>query len=370
MHTLPPMSETFVDNQIALERLCQRLEVHPWVALDTEFMREQTYFAQLCLIQVATPEFAACIDPLAVDLEPLLTRLYDPNLIKVFHAGRQDLELLFDLRGTLPTPVFDTQIAAALLGFDDQIGYAPLVEALASVKLEKGHTRTNWAARPLSTEQLHYARDDVVFLRDVYLDLRERLRARNRLGWLQEECARLTDPTLYRNDPESLLARIKQGHLLDVSAQHRLRDLLLWRERTARAENLPRNWVVHDVDLFAIARAAPRTRSELDDMKIAKSPRIGRWERELLGVVEASNAGETELWPAPARLSPAETRLYDELMARIRLRGEQEAVNAALITNRKELVRLVQGRTDVALLRGWRRAFVGEELLTLMNRVG
>lgn len=360
---------TTIRDAAGLGVLARALQGTPWMTVDTEFMREQTYYAQLCLIQLATPHTVACVDPLALpDLDPLLERLYAPDTIKVFHSGRQDLELLFDLRGALPAPVFDTQIAAALLGYDEQIGYGALVEAVTGVKLAKGHTRTNWAARPLSEEQLRYAEEDVTYLRDIYPILRERLSARGRLDWLEEECARLTDPTLYRATPASLAARVKQGHTLDAAAQVRLSDLLVWREATARARNLPRNWVVHESDLIALARSCPRSRAALAEVKIGRSPRLAEWEDEILAVLAAAGPGDPAqcVWPAPVRLSREQSALYDELSGRVKERAQEEGVNSGLVASRRDLMALVLG-TDSALLHGWRRAFIGEELLARVN---
>lgn len=356
---------TTIRDPDALDALARSLEDTEWVVLDTEFMREQTYYAQLCLIQLATPTVLACVDPFALpDLDPLLARLYDPALVKVFHSGRQDLELLFDLRGALPAPVFDTRIAAALLGHDEQIGYGALVEAMTGVKLAKGHTRTNWAARPLSGEQLRYAEEDVTYLRDIYPVLCERLSERGRLAWLEEECTRLIDPSLYRATPASLAARVKQGHLLDPAAQGRLRDLLAWRETTARARNLPRNWVVHESDLLALARAFPRSAAALDAVKIARSPRLAQWRDEILEVLAAAEPVDIAhpLWPTPARLSGEQGTLYDELARRIKERAQAEGVNSGLVASRKDITALLLGG-DSALRHGWRWIFIGEELL-------
>jgi ribonuclease D len=363
------MTSTMIQREAALLDLCDELRDQPWVALDTEFLRERTYYAQLCLIQLATPERIVCVDPLALpELDPLLAVLYGPTC-KVLHSARQDLELFFDLRGAVPAPVFDTQIAAALLGYDEQIGYGPLVETLTGVKLAKGHTRTNWAARPLAAEQLEYAVDDVRYLRDVYLHLHEELGAADKLAWLDEECARLTDATLYSNAPEAIRARARQGHLLDTAAQTRLSALLMWRENTAREQNLPRNWVVHDNDLFTIARRCPRSLDDFTRLTFDKTPGVQRWAEEMLAVLaEAAAQAAGTVWPAPARLTREQTALYDEATRIIAVRAQARRVNPALVVTRRELERLIRGERDALVLRGWRAALVGDELRELLDK--
>jgi len=198
------MTRELIDNPSALADLCRTLASSPWIALDTEFLRERTYYARLCLIQVGTPQLVACIDPLALeDLGPLHALLADRGLRKVLHAARQDLEVFNDLdsgggRHAVPAPVFDTQVAAAYLGYDDQIGYAALVAAVTGVTLDKAHTRTDWSVRPLSAAQLQYAEDDVRYLVPVYEVIRERLLAAGRLAWVEDDCARLTEPACTR----------------------------------------------------------------------------------------------------------------------------------------------------------------------------
>jgi ribonuclease D len=255
-----------------------------------------------------------------------------------------------------------------MLGHDEQIGYGALVETLTGVKLAKGHTRTNWAARPLAAEQLEYAVDDVRYLRDVYLRLHDELGATDKLPWLEEECARLTDVALYTNAPAAIRARVRQGHMLDAAGQSRLSALLVWREQIARTENLPRNWVVHDNDLFTIARRQPRDLGEFNRLKFEKSPGAPRWAEDMLAVLtQAINADET-LWTTPARLTPEQTALYEEATRLITARAQERRVNPALIAARRELERLIRGERDSPVLRGWRATLVGDELRELLDQ--
>ena len=363
------MDRTFIQDPAALKDFCNHLQAQSWIALDTEFVRERTFYAQLCLIQIATPQRIACVDPLAIkDLTPLLNLIYNPGLLKIIHSARQDLEIFYDLRGNVPAPVFDTQIAAAMLGNDEQIGYAALVESITGVKLAKAHTRTNWAMRPLAPEQLSYAADDVRYLRDVYRDLAERLTKQGKMSWLEEECARLSGPELYSNAVEYIHLRFKQGHTLSPINQGLLHGLLIWREQAARNHNLPRNWVVGDADLLSLAQHAPRDQAQLMEIKGLKTRQLSRWGEEIIRVISDAREDNTFIfWPEPTRLSRDQARFYNHITSLVRLRAQEHQINSALLATRKDIERLILGNPETALLRGWRRAVVGEELLSLAN---
>src|SRR5215469_11566836 len=202
---MPSMSDPYlyVDTPQALESLCARLRGQPWIAVDTEFMRERTYYPELCLVQVATDEVVACVDPLALpSLEPLLKLLLDERMVKVLHAARQDLEIFFHLSGKVPQPVFDTQVAARFLGLPDQVGYGAAVQSLLGITLDKSHARTDWARRPLPPAALDYAADDVRHLRELYHRMQAELAARGRADWAGPELKALVDEKLYRPNPE------------------------------------------------------------------------------------------------------------------------------------------------------------------------
>jgi ribonuclease D len=355
-----------IQDEAALRALCARLSGAGWIALDTEFMRVKTYSARLCLLQVATPEVIACVDPLAVGIEPLLDVLYDPRTLKVLHAARQDLEVFFDLRQAVPTPVFDTQIAAALLGHDDQTGYATLVERVTGHKLPKVNQRADWAARPLAPELLAYAADDVRWLRDVYLKLDAELAARGRREWLAEECAALADPALYRNDPAQAWQRLKQGKMLKPAQQTVLAQLAAWRERLAQRKNLPRGWIVADPVLADIARALPDSLEQLATVNGAEPALVRRFGKEILDAVRARRAAPPQrLWAEPPRLDPTQQRLLDDVSARIQTRAREQGISATLLAPRRETMKFVLGDSDCALLRGWRYRLIGTELMAL-----
>jgi ribonuclease D len=363
------MESVYVQDRDGLHDLCQKLQGSSWVALDTEFVRTRTYYARLCLIQVATPDLVACVDPLALDVGALLDLIYAPNRLKVFHAARQDLEVFYDARGTAPQPLFDTQVAAALLGYDDQIGYGALVQEVADVKLEKQHTRTDWCVRPLTPEQLQYARDDVVYLCELYLTLHQRLSALGRSEWVTEECAALADPTNYRNDPDEAYRRMRQGHLLPPTSQSVLKELAAWRERTAQARDLPRNWIATDRLLFHIARTLPEDAKQLAATEGITPVVVRKWDRALLAVVQqAREAPRSALWEPPVRLGRQQQAVYDRVRQRIEEVAKDNGINPARIGGRKAIQALLLQDDGGPLLRGWRQLLLGEEMQRLRDQ--
>lgn len=351
----------------SLTALCEWLRDGPWMALDTEFMRTRTYYARLCLVQVATPASIACVDTLALQsIEPLLEVIYSPSVLKVVHAARQDLEVFADIRGSPPAPVFDTQIAASLCGYEDQIGYGTLVESITGHKLPKLHTRADWEVRPLPPDQLHYAEDDVRYLRDVHQFLAQKLEALGRTDWLQEECATLTRPALYRNDPREAYRRLKQGQSLPPAAQVILRELAAWREHTAQQNNLPRGWVVPDTALVEIALAAPPSLEALGQLSGLGGSPARKWSEEILQTIERGRREKpARLWEEPQRLDRRQQALYEQLQVRVRAIAENMKISTTLLAPRRELLKILAGDTSGSLTRGWRQALIGDELLRL-----
>lgn len=361
------MTASLVADRVALDRLIDRVRGAEWIAFDTEFTRERTYYARLGLLQIASDDLVACVDPLAVNIEPLLDVLYEPGILKIAHAARQDLEVLYDLRGSLPRPLFDTQIAAALAGRSDQIGYGALVEELTGVKLPKLHTRTDWEARPLAPAQLRYAEDDVRYLGALYQQLDGALRDLGRSAWLEEECGALTDPALYRNAPDQAYRRLKQGHLLAPKAQPVLRELAAWRELTAQRRDLPRAWVVSDAALLQVARVLPTEISALNTIDIVSAGARRQWGAEIVAAVQAGlHAPATELWRAQRPLSPAEQALAERLAQRVRALAQVQKLSATLIASRRAINELVREASG-PLVSGWRYQLVGAEFERLQQ---
>lgn len=277
----------FIDSAEALKHLCDQLTGSAWLAVDTEFERERTYYPELCLLQVANTETTAIIDPLAIaDMRPVYQLLYDHEITKVFHSARQDLEILFHLHGHIPVPLYDTQLAAEAAGHDKSIGYANLVEKMLGVTLDKTHTRTDWKRRPLKPSHLRYAADDVIYLGKLYQQLLIQLTGQEKLAGLQAEFDKLLDPGLYLPAPETMWIKIRESRKMNGVPLAVLKDLAAWRELTARNENLPRKWVVADQPLLDIARQMPRSVPELSRIKGLTPELLQRHSSAILALVE------------------------------------------------------------------------------------
>jgi ribonuclease D len=360
---LPFHDDLFIDAPQALELLCTRLKGSEWIALDTEFMRERTYYPRLCLLQIATPDLVACVDPSAVHiLEPLLEIIYDCRVTKVLHAGYQDLEILYHLRAEPPEPVFDTQIAASLLGFGEQIGYANLVQQMLSVQLPKAHSRSDWCARPLEAAQLRYAADDVRYLTILYPLLRGRLADKGRLGWAGEEFKPLQNAATYRIDIQDAWRRIGGLQTLAPRELNVLRALAAWREREAAARDLPRKWVIADPALLDLARLAPRNQTAMARLRGLQKSQADRYGATIVSTIAEALETPESAWPQPPPrrlLYPAQEATVDMLMALVRSQAALHEVSPAVVATRAVLERLVLGDTDVPLLQGWRAQVAG-----------
>lgn len=368
-------SELYVDSPTALAELCRDLADSPWIALDTEFMREKTYRPQLCLLQVATPNRIACIDPLAIDdLTPLLDLLHAPERLKVLHAARQDLEIFYLLRGEVPGPVFDTQLAATLLGHGDQVGYGNLVRNVLGIELDKNQTRTDWSRRPLDAAQLTYAADDVRYLARLYPLMRDRLEALGRLEWLNEDFAALSDPSTYAVDADRAWTRISGSQKLKGRQLAVLQRLAAWREQRAQATDRPRKWVLADPILIDLARLMPTDLAKLGRIRGVESGLVSRHGETLLGLIREAKALPQTQWPERPgylQLSPEQDALADAMMAVLRLRAGELQISASMLATRKDLERLAADESaDLPVLHGWRREAAGEALLAFRSGQG
>lgn len=366
------MQELYVDEPDALRQLCSRLDGSEWLAIDTEFIREKTYFPRLCLIQLCNGEVAACVDPLRLDdLSPLLDLLFDGRILKVLHAARQDLEIFLHDYGRLPMPVFDTQPAAALLGHGDQVGYANLVKALLDVELPKDQSRTDWSRRPLDAEQRRYALDDVIYLGRVYLKMRGHLFDRERLQWLAADFAPLADPRTYYPQPEDMWQRVKGRQMLRGRQLAVLQRLAAWRETEARARDMPRKWILRDDVIVDLSRRQPRDLPALAGIRGLEPGQIRRDGEQLLRLIAEGAALDKAAWPhekpRPRPLQPAEEALVDLLSAALRLIADQHQLSPQAIATRKELEQLVRNPDEAALGEGWRRAVAGDPLRALLR---
>ena len=360
-----------ITDTAALAGLCDRLRHEPFVTVDTEFMRERTYFPELCVVQLGGAAEIAVIDAEAagIDLAPLGALLADAAVVKVFHAARQDVEIFLHLFGAVPTPIFDTQIAAMVAGFGDQVGYDQLVAALTGGQIDKAHRFSDWSARPLSAAQVAYAAADVTYLRGVYEALTARLAREGRQAWVAEEMAVLAEPATYRPAPETmwerLRARTNNRRLLGV-----LRAIAAFREREAQRLNIPRQRLLKDESLLEIAATAPADAEALARVRgVGRGLAEGRSGAGLLAAIAEAQALPEEALPAAPqgrdgpRASPALVSLLKVLLA---AKSEAYDVAPKLLASSEDIDRLAsEAEPDIAVLQGWRREMFGEDALAL-----
>lgn len=355
------------DTADAVTELAARLAAQTTVGLDTEFLRERTYRAQLCLLQLSAGEDATCVDPIAVtSLSTLAGPLTAAGVVKVMHASRQDLEVLLPVLG-LVRPVFDTQIAAALAGFAAQVGYAELARRLLGVELPKAHTRADWSRRPLSPEQIEYALDDVRHLVPLKLSLEERLEKLGRSAWLAEELAALADPRSLATDPEEAWRRIKGLGSLDPGRERLVRELAAWRERRAMERNRPRGWILDDAGLRELIARVPRSLAALEAIAEVPAGVVRHCGEELLACIAAAQVPDP---PPPLatrqRPDPLKSALAKKLGAVNQAVATELGISPEVLATRRDLERLTEGSRDIGALRGWRRAVIGEKLLAAL----
>jgi ribonuclease D len=370
MSATPPITTT-----AELSATLARLAPGDFVALDTEFMRESTYFPKLCLIQAATAGACAVLDPLALpDLAPFWEFLGSRQRIKVLHAARQDLEVLATATRDqpVPGPIFDTQIAAALLGYPAQIGYGSLVAERLGHTLAKGHTRTDWTRRPLTPEQLQYAEDDVRYLVPLYLDLRAALEAAGRLEWLHEETRELEQLELQRTDPDAAWRRLKGLDRLPPQQRATAKLLAQWREAAAVKHDKPRGWILADDALREIAERLPATLRDLEGIRNLPPGVVRRRGEELLALIERARgeAANEAAASNPPRPQPQQLALVTKLMNVAREIAQHAKINAEVLATRRDIEQLVFARRTEHLLNGWRRDVIGEPLLAAARQSG
>jgi ribonuclease D len=365
---------TVITDTAALERFCAAQRGMSFVAVDTEFMRERTYWPILCLVQVAGPTETAAIDALTpgIDLTPLLALMNDPSILKVFHAARQDVEIFFNLSGTVPTPLFDTQVAAMVCGFGDAASYETLVGKLAQASLDKSSRFTDWAHRPLTERQIRYALADVVHLRTVYERLQQRLASNGRAGWFAEEMAGLADAATYRSDPSEAWRRFRLRGRVDARFFGVLREVAAWRETAARQRNLPRGRIIRDEAVLEIAAHAPRTIEALARSRsVGKGVAEGKLGNEILEAVQRGLAQSGALEPpAPSRADapPGRGPLIELLRVLLKQRCEEHQVAQKLVATAEDLEAIAaDDDASVPALAGWRYEIFGKDALALKH---
>jgi ribonuclease D len=366
-----PKDAVIITDTKALSAFCTRLARAPFVTIDTEFMRESTFWAQLCLLQMAGPDEAAIIDPLApnLDLKPFYKLMANEGVLKVFHAARQDVEIFVQQAGAVPHPIFDTQVAAMVCGYGDQESYDQLVSRITGHQLDKTSRFTDWARRPLSQKQVAYAIADVTYLRDVYLSLSAQLKEQQRTDWVDEEMAVLSDIGTYRSDPadawQRLKLRVKKPRQLAI-----LQAVAAWREREAQQRDVPRSRVLKDDSIYEIAQQQPRDTEALGRLRsIPRGFERSSAGRGILAAVEEAFAIPEKDLPRIPRARPAPERAtaaMELLKVLLKMVAEEHGVAPRIIASSEELEQFAaDDRADIPALRGWRRHLFGEQALAL-----
>ncbi|HEU5481969.1 MAG TPA: ribonuclease D [Sphingomicrobium sp.] len=364
-----------ITDTAALSGLVERLSTHPFVAVDTEFMRENSYWPDLCLIQIASGEEAAAIDPKAegIDLGPLLDLLVNNDeVLKVFHAGSQDLEIVHNLTGKVPRALFDTQVAAMALGHGEQVGYSNLIESMLGHSLDKGARFTDWSRRPLDKRQIDYAIADVTHLAKIFPRLLERLKKTGRGGWLDEEMERLADPSSFAFAPEDAWKRLRLPSR-NPAVLGRLKTLAAWRETEARTKNIPRGRIVKDDTLVELAAHPPKNQDDLAKVRgLSAGWRTNDIGARLITVLKASKALDADELPSREPRRPGLTKdaalVSDLLKLLLKIRAKETGVAPRLIARSDDLEALAAGvRSDLNILKGWRYEEFGRDALALVE---
>lgn len=365
----PPVYIANQENLVAFVERAMRSSV---LAIDTEFLREKTYYAKLCLIQLATDDEAVIVDPFSVgDLGALKPVLENESVVKLFHAGSQDLEILLREVGVLPRPIFDTQVAAALLGHTQQIGYAALVGTECGVTLKKIDSFTDWSRRPLSESQLEYAADDVLYLPRMYARMRAQLERKGRLSWLDRDFKEMSDPAKYATDERSRYRRLKRVSQLSRRQLSAAREVAAWRELEAQRRDVPRKWVITDEQIVEACKREARSIDELFMVRGMSDKLSTREARAVVSLMGSALDAPPDSWPDVDRCSKNEPNVdaqVDMMTAVVRLRAKESGVAFPTLASHDDLARVARGyRDNIDLLRGWRRSLVGEELLELLE---
>jgi len=363
-----------IETTAALEEACAKLAQSDFITIDTEFLRETTFWPELCLIQMASPDLEVLVDPLAkgLDLKPFFALMANPAVTKVFHAARQDIEIVYHLGNLVPHPIFDTQVAAMVCGFGDSVSYDQLVSRIKGVQIDKSSRFTDWSRRPLSDKQLEYALADVTHLRDVYLSLKAELQREGRALWLTEEMAILESPETYDLHPDDAWIRLK-ARLRKPTELAVLKFVAAWREREARNRNVPRSRVLKDDAIYEIAQQQPKDAEALSRLRTIPKG----WERSASGtaIIEAVNAAlalpKTDMPHPPKHVHvPEGTAAAVELLkVLLKLISDREGVAAKIIANTDDLEKIASEgeKAEVAALSGWRRDLFGDTALKLID---
>ena len=358
----------------ALQNFCNEVATDTYITVDTEFLRETTYYPKLCLIQIAGSHAAALIDPLApgIDLAPFFALMADTRILKVFHAARQDIEILVNMANLVPQPVFDTQIAAMVCGFGDQVGYEAIVRKLVGAQIDKSSQFTDWSRRPLTHKQMAYALSDVTHLRVVYEGLNDQIAKSNRSHWLEGELQDLANPDVYRVDPEQTWRRIK-ARIQNKKQQATLMAVTAWREREAQNKNVPRGRILKDEAIGEIAIQVPQSVEALQQLRLLpKGSADSVIGKGILKAVAEGLSRDPQTIPSPKgrgeELTASQEAAAEVLKLALKIISERESVAAKLLASSADIDAIaVDDAADVAAMRGWRRAVFGDLALALKH---
>lgn len=362
----------YIASQDELEAFVARAATSSVLAIDTEFLREKTYYAKLCLLQMATDDEDVVIDPFGItDLSVLQPLLIDQNIMKIVHAGRQDIEILLYDVGCIPTPIFDTQIAEALLGRTQQIGYGALVHTVLGIKLKKLDSFTDWSVRPLTQSQIDYAREDVIYLPELYRVLTQELTQKGRIDWVDAEFKELTQVRHYQDDERERFRRLKHISQLSNRQMAAAREVAAWREIHARMRNVPRKWILTDEQIVEACKRESRT---IDDLFLVRGIRerlTTRDAREVIELMSSALDSPADTWPQVQNCNRNEPNVdvqADMLMALVKLRAKEHDIAVQTLASHADLTALARGHyEDSEVLRGWRKQIVGDDLVRMLE---
>lgn len=361
-----------IDDDSQLKAFVKRCCTSPYMAIDTEFLREKTYYARLCLIQVAIEGEVAIIDPFAIkDITLLNDALTSPDVVKIFHASSQDIEILYHETGVVPRPVFDTQVAAALLGKSQQASYSSLVSSYCSVNLSKKDSFTDWSQRPLKDSQIRYAADDVVYLPQIYYDMVEVLNEKNRLHWLDEAFEEISSPEKYEIKPEERYRKLRRVNQLNAQQMAAAREFAAWRELKAQKINVPRKWIVSDEQIVEACRREARTIDELFMVRGMRESLRAEDARQAVACIKKGLSCPKEQLPQVHEKPKNEHNVdivVDLMNAVVHLRARENHIAPQTLAPQAELMKLARGHDDECeLLKGWRYKVIGKELKELLK---
>lgn len=363
------MTSEIITTQSELESLLNSVSSSAWIAIDTEFIRESSYYPKLCLVQIATADICTCVDVLALKQSHSLIDIFtNPAQVKIFHSARQDLEVLYADYDVIPNPVFDTQIAASMLGPDGQISYAELVEQELCVRLDKSESRTDWTRRPLSDAQIDYALNDVLYLGPLYQQLSNSLADKNRSHWLEEECIQLIEPGNYRIDPIDAWKNVKGVGKAQGPTLSHIQQLSNWRENTAQMSNRPRQWILKDRAILDLAYMTTHTDDAIVSYLESEWPKSVRHKDTIVELLLNSSPTDhtgASVNMAEHRLNKSQQAQVKTMMNHIRERAQEIGTSPSLLANRKSIENLVLGKNS-KVTSGWRQSTIGDELKQIL----